>query len=209
MGHRKLAIVLAIPTAAVLATMVVVSLVTGATQEAHEHFALPEAYAAALVAQGGALRLVFALDVAFLVLYTAFFAAFAGYLRDRKRPYVTLALGAMVLTALLDVVEDHHIVAMLDAAEHGVLPTVGAISFQVVESASKFTVSFGSLVLFGLAIPRDTRLGLALALFLVVGTLVSAVTGYAWPSSTVDSTRWIGFFAGFGLAVAWLRAQPD
>lgn len=212
MTNRKLSILLAFATTGVLVVMVAVSLVTGATQEAHEHFATPASYALGLVEHGNALRIVMALDVAFLVLYTAFFAALAGYLRDRGRPFVMLALGAMVLTALLDIVEDHHIITMLDAAEHGVLPTVAAISFQATESATKFSVSFLSLVLFGLAVPRDTKLGLALALFLTVGTLITAVIGYAAPPEMqhgVDSSRWIGFLGGFVLAIAWLRTAPE
>ena len=206
----KLAMYLAGCTSAVLLVMVVVSLVTGAAQEPHEHFAIPEAYALSLVEHAQALRTVFALDVAFLILYTAFFAALAAYLRELGRPFVNLALGAMVLTALLDVVEDHHILAMLDAAEHRVLPSAAAISFQTVESAVKFTCSYVALVLFGLAIPRTTKLGWGLSLLLVVGTLITAVLGYSASGAqlaSLDKTRWIGFFIGFAVAIAWLRAE--
>ena len=76
---------------------------------------------------------------------------------------------------------------LLDGAEHGVLPSAGAIAFQVVESATKFSVSYLALFLFGLAIPRDTRLGLVLCLFLTAGTLASAVIGYALPPSAQAS----------------------
>src|SRR5262245_8190657 len=98
---RKLAIVLACITGIWLVAMVVVSLVTGATQEAHEHFALPEPYAASLLEHPGALRLVFAMDIAFTALYTAFFVAFAGYLRGLGRPFVNVALGFMLACAAL------------------------------------------------------------------------------------------------------------
>jgi hypothetical protein len=146
------------------------------------------------------------------VLYTAFFAAFAAYLRERGRPFAMLALGLMIGTALLDIIEDHHILTMLDAAEHGIAISPGQIGFQVVESASKFTLSYLALVMFGLAVPRDTKLGLALFLFLTVGTLISAVVGYALPPSSAasfDSGRWVGFFLGFGLAIAWLWRAPE
>jgi len=110
------------------------------------------------------------------------------------------------------VIEDHHILAMLDQAEHDVLPSAAAIAWQTAESATKFTVSFASLVLFGLAVPRDRKLGVALCLFLTVGTLLSAVLGYALPPASarnVEAGRWIGFFAGFALAVAWLWKEPE
>jgi hypothetical protein len=207
---RKLAINLAGATGAVLAVMVIVSIATGATQEAHEHFALPEPYAISLLAHADALRVTFALDIAFVALYTGFFAALARYLTLRGRPCVRLALGLIVLTALLDIVEDHHIVTLLDGAEHAVLPSITAIAFQAVLSSTKFSVSYVALVLFGLAIPRDTRLGLVLCLFLTGGTLVAAAIGYGLPPASAhafDGGRWIGFLAGFALAIAWLRAE--
>jgi hypothetical protein len=214
MSNRKLAMVLAGCAGAVILVMTMLSMKTGITQETHEHFAPPEAYASSLVEGGQPLRTLFALDIAFSILYVAFFAVFAMYLRERKQPalIVWLALGALVLTGLLDILEDHHIVVMLNEAEQRVLPSVGAIAFQEVESACKFSVSFLGLVLFGLAIPRDTRLGKALATYLVVLTLVSAVIGYALPPDSiakVDSGRGLGFLLGFGLVIAWLRTQED
>jgi hypothetical protein len=209
---RKLAVNLAGCSIAVLVVMVIVSMVTGATQEAHEHYALPEAYAISLLDHASALRAVFALDVGFIILYTGFFAALAKYLADRGRPFAKLAFGAMALVALLDVIEDHHIVSMLDAAEQAVLPSAGAIGFQVAESATKFSVSYISLVLFGLAIPRQGRLGWALSLVLIVGSLANAVIGYSLPphaQHSFDNGRWVGFVVGFGLAIAWLLKQPD
>lgn len=207
---RRVAIWLALATAFVLVAMVVVGVTTGATQERHEHFMAPDAYARALIDHAPGLRMLIALDIAFLVLYTAFFVALAAVLRSRA--FVGLALGAMIATAVLDIVEDHHIIAMLESAEHGVVPSATSIMYQAMESATKFSLSYLSLVLFGLAIPRTSKLGIALALFLVVGTLISAVLGYAVSPAmqpSVESGRWIGFLVGFGLAIAWLRQQPD
>lgn len=209
---RKLAMYLAGASGAVLVVMAVLSFTTGASQELHEHIALPEVYAMRLLAHASALRGLMALDIAFLVLYTCFFAALAGYLRELGQPFTRLALGAMLACALLDVIEDHHILAMLRAAELGELPSPGHIAFQAIESATKFSVSFGALVLFGLAVPRTTKLGWVLAGFLVAGTLLSAIASYAVNpalEASFDSGRWLGFLAGFVLAIAWLRVQPD
>jgi hypothetical protein len=207
---RKLALGLAIATTVVLAAMVGVSLATGATQEAHEHFHVPVEYSARLLEHAGALRLVFALDVAFIALYTAFFAALARYLRER--PFAVLGLIFIVVTAVLDLVEDHHILAMLDAAQHGVVPSAGEIGFQVAESSTKFSCSYIGLALLGLAIPRTNVRAWLLAGFLVVGTLVTGVIGYAAPPSAqdqLDAGRWIGFAIGFALAIVWLRGERD
>jgi hypothetical protein len=211
-SSRRLALALVAATSAVLLAMGIVTLVTGASQEAHEWYRPPAQYAAELLAQGGTVRVLFALDIAFLVLYTAFFAALADHLRALGRPFVWLALGAIIATAVLDVVEDHHILSLLGVAEAGRPIDDGAIVFQQTLSSTKFSISYLGLVLFGLAIPRDRALGIALAAFLVVGTLASGVLGYAAPPAwrtQLDGGRWIGFLIGFALAAAWLRRAPE
>lgn len=211
-SSRRLALALAGATSAVLIAMVIVTLATGAAQEPHEWYQPPAAYAQGLLARPGALRLVFGLDLGFLVLYSAFFAALADHLHQLGRPFVRLALGAMLATAVLDIVEDHHILALLAVAEAGRPIDDAAIVFQHVLSATKFSISYLALVLFGLAIPRTTRLGVALAAFLVVGTLISGMLGYAAPPAwraQLDGGRWIGFLLGFVLAAGWLRTTPD
>jgi hypothetical protein len=211
-SSRRLAFALVVATAAVLAVMGIITLTTGVTQEAHEWYQPPATYAAGLLEQPGLLRLLFALDVGFLVLYTAFFAAFADHLTRLGRRFVGLALGAMIATAGLDIVENHHILSLLAVAEAGRPIEDDAIVFQQTLSATKFSVSYVALVLFGLAVPRDTRLGIALAAFLVVGTLATGILGYAAPPAwreQLDGGRWIGFLGGFVLAAAWLRATPE
>jgi hypothetical protein len=209
MSSRKLAIVLALATSVVLIAMVITGLTTGAAQEPHEHFMAPDVYAQSLLAHRGGLRLMMALDVAFLVLYTAFFIALA---RQLKSLFAWFGLGAMIVVAVLDIVEDHHIIAMLESAEHGIVPDVGSIAWQAAESATKFSISYLSLVLFGLAIPRTRTIGWVFTLYLTVGTLASAIVGYAVGPETqpsIESGRWIGFLAGFALAITWLWREPD
>ena len=111
MSMRKLAVLLAGCTVGVLVLMVITGIATGATQEKHEHFMFPEAYAVSLLDEAKGLRILMGLDIAFLILYTAFFAAFTKYLRALGRPFVTLAFGAMLATAILDIIEDHHILS--------------------------------------------------------------------------------------------------
>lgn len=211
-SSRRLALALAAASAAILITMVSVTQVTGVSQEAHETYQPPALYAQGLLIRSGALRLVFGLDVGFLVLYTAFFAALADHLARLGRPFVRLALAAMIGTALLDIVEDHHILALLSVAEAGRPIEDGSLVFQHVVSASKFSLSYLALVLFGLAVPRDTWLGIVLAVFLVGGTLVTGVLGFAAPPAwraQLDGGRALGFLIGFALAAAWLRSAPE
>lgn len=209
MTTRRLALVLSAATSAVLLAMVAVSIATGATQELHEHYRPPPDYARDLLAHPAATRVVFGLDVGFLVLYTALFGALAKHLRSTL---AWIGFGAMAIVAVLDIVEDHHILSLLSLAEHGRPIDDAAIAFQDVLSATKFSISYLALFLFGISIPRTTRLGWLLALFLTAGTLITGVLGYAAPpawQASLDSGRWIGFLLGFGLAFLWLRSVPD
>lgn len=207
---RKLALTLCLATSVVLMAMVGVTLATGASQELHEHYATPELYASHLVGEGGALRVLMGLDIAFLCLYTAFFAALARVLAGR--PFVGLALGAMVAVAVLDIVEDQRILASLSQAEAGRPIDDNTIAWQQVLSSTKFSLSYLALLLFGLAIPRTSRLAWVLALFLTVGNLAVGALDFAAPPSwahSLDAGRWIGFLAGFALAGAWLYREHE
>jgi len=212
MTTRKLALYLVAASCLPLIVMAIIGFTTGATQEAYEYAIDPALYGKRIVEQANGVRMVFAFDVAFIVFYTGFFAAFADYLRKIGAPFVTLALVALLATSFLDIVEDHHILAMLGKAEAGFALDADSLVFQQTLSSTKFTVSYVSLFLFGLAIPRTTKLGWGLALFLTIGNLASGVLGYAAPPawrSQLDGGRWIGFLVGFAIAGLWLRQAPE
>jgi hypothetical protein len=87
-----------------------------------------------------------------------------------------------------------------------------ALVFQHTLSASTFSLSYLALVLFGLAVPRDRWLGAVLSVFLVAGTLITGVLGFAAPPAwhpQLDAGQGFGFLIGFGLAAAWLRSTQD
>lgn len=204
---RRTTLVLVLCTTGVLAAMVLVSAITGATQEAHEYYAPPAEYAASLLAHPGGLRAVMGLDLAFLTLYTAMFAALARHL---ARPLALLALGFLVGVAVLDLIEDHQILTALNIAERGqpIGDTWPAV--QQVLSSTKFGLSYVGLFLYGVAIPRTTKLAWALSLFLTAGVVVTAVLSVAAPvemRASLDGGRWVSFLVGFVLIAAWLRAE--
>jgi hypothetical protein len=205
----KLITALALAALACLVAMVTVTLASGVSQETFEVVRDPDSYAAQLVAHAGALRLVFAIDAVFLVIYATLFVVFGRQIETgATRSLVTLALAALLGTAVLDMVEDHHILAMLYAAEVGATPSIGELSFQHTLSQVKFNLSYLGLFALGLAVPRATLAGRALALLLTVGTLAQGAWLYAAPVALLavgSFGRWVGFVVGFALVIALAR----
>ena len=70
-----------------------------------------------------------------------------------------LGVGAILLVALLDSVENHHITAMAQAALAGLAMSDQEIRTQVIISSLKFHVSCFGALLFAVAFPRESRLG--------------------------------------------------
>jgi hypothetical protein len=212
MSSRKLAFLLAGAAGAVLLVLTAVSFATGALQEPYVHVRPSAEYTASLLAHAGALRMVLAIDVAFVVLYTAFFTALARYLRELGRPFTGLALGVIVLAALLDFAENHHILALLAAAEQGRPAPDGQIDLQQALSSIKLSAFYVGMFLFGLAHPRESPLTWALSLFLTTGTLVTCIVGFGLPpgmNEEMELGRYGQTFAIFGVGVVWLARATD
>lgn len=206
---RNLIVVLALAALACLVAMVTITLATGVSQEAFEIVRNPDSYAAQLVAHAGALRLLFAIDAAFLVIYATLFVVFGrAIVTPGTRALVALALGALLGTAVLDMIEDHHILAMLFGAEVGLVPSGGELAFQHTLSQVKFNLSYLGLFALGLCVPRATWAGRALAALLTVGTLAQCVWLYAAPVALLpigSFGRWVGFVVGFALVIGLAR----
>lgn len=194
---------------AALAAMVAITAATGVSQETFEIYRAPDVYAADLRDHALALRALFGIDSAFLVLYTALLVGVANALATpATRTLLGVAIAATVVTALLDMVEDHHILAMLRAAETGQPPTAGELVFQHAASQVKFNASYLGLFVLGLHVPRDALAGRALAWLLTAGTLVQSAWLYAAPDAMLpvgNLGRWLGFVAGFALIIALAR----
>lgn len=155
--------------------LLLVALMTGGAQELFEVNRPAADYARLLVANGGALRLCFGIDYVFIVLYAALFLSLAvtlrswhgsGLLPGPVEPAVTVATAALLLTALLDLFEDAHILAMLAMAEQGQPIPQSEIAWQMAESQIKFAVSYFALFVLSFALPRETALEKALVVAL-------------------------------------------
>jgi hypothetical protein len=204
---------LAAASIAVLATMVAITVATGVSQETFEIARHPAVYTAELRAYAAPLRALFGLDSAFLVLYSTLLVLFARRLATPDtRAMLAIAIGGVLATAVLDMVEDHHILAMLRGAERGVDATAAQIAFQHALSQVKFHLSYLALFLLGLHVPRRTRAGTVLAWLLTAGTLAQGGCLYAAPDDLLPAGnmgRWLGFLVGFALIIQVTRRAGD
>jgi hypothetical protein len=197
---------LALLAGACALAMLAIALATGVSQEPLEVIQSPDHYARILLARPLVLRLVFAIDGLFLIVYGAFFALLGGWLvreRPERRAGVFLAVGLLLGTALLDCIENLHIVAMLTVLQQGTAPGVSEIALQNLISAVKFSFSYAGLFGLSFVLPRRTGLERALAgslyVYVPVGVLVH-VAPHEWVAPLVILR--LMFFVGglFGFA---------
>ena len=176
---RVLAI-LATLAALTVAAMVVAILTTGGTQDFFQTARPVEAYgaylAAPLVAFG--LRLNLGLDNLFMIFYGAFFVVLSVRLRTVLDPRLLgMALAAMMLTVLLDCVENHHIMTMVHAIQNGLPLSAADGELQMIASQVKFHASYLAVLLFSFGFLQFGKLGKAIAMvlwcYIPFGVLIS------------------------------------
>jgi len=119
-------------------------------------------------------------------------------------------IGSLLFASLLDAVENFHVLAMLNGAVAGQLPSEGEIELQYILSAVKFVAGYFVAVIFGILYPRDTLLARVVAastaiVFPILGVLVFT-TPAPW-SDLCGLGRFLFFVLGFFLSaiVYWNR----
>jgi hypothetical protein len=176
---RVLAI-LATLAALTVAAMVVAILTTGGTQDFFQTARSVEAYSAylatPLLALG--LRLNLGLDNLFMIFYGAFFLVLSVRLRTiLDSRLLTVALAAMMLTLVLDGIENHHIMTMVHSIQHGLPLSVTDGQLQMIASQVKFHASYLAAFLFAFGFLQFGRLGRIIAVvlwcYIPCGVLIS------------------------------------
>ncbi len=183
MENRSLDRVLAILAtlaALTVAAMVVAILSTRGTQDFFQTARPVEAYGAylatPLVALG--LRLNLGLDNLFMILYGAFFVVLSVRLRAMlDSRLLTVALAAIMLTVVLDAIENHHIMTMVHSVQHGLPLSVTDGQLQMIASQVKFHASYLAVLLFSFGFLQFGRLGRIIAVvlwcYIPCGVLIS------------------------------------
>jgi hypothetical protein len=178
---RVLAI-LATLAALTVAGMVVAILLTGGSQDFFQTARSLEAYggylAIPLVPLG--LRLNLGLDNLFMIFYGAFFIVLAVRLRDMLDPRLLgTALAAVMLTLVLDSIENHHIMTMVHSIQNGLPVSVAEGQLQMVASQVKFHSSYLAVLLFSFGFLQFGRLGRIIAVvlwcYIPCGVLISVM----------------------------------
>jgi hypothetical protein len=178
---RVLAI-LATLAALTVAGMVVAILLTGGSQDFFQTARSLEAYggylAIPLVPLG--LRLNLGLDNLFMIFYGAFFIVLAVRLRDMLDPRLLgTAVAAVMLTLVLDSIENHHIMTMVHSIQNGLPVSVAEGQLQMVASQVKFHSSYLAVLLFSFGFLQFGRLGRIIAVvlwcYIPCGVLISVM----------------------------------
>ncbi|HEX7922679.1 MAG TPA: hypothetical protein VF583_17090 [Bradyrhizobium sp.] len=176
---RALAI-LATLAASTVAAMVIGILTTRGTQDFFQTARSVEAYGAYLATPlvPFGLRLNLGLDNLFMIFYGAFFTVLAARLRNIMDPYLLgIALAAMMLTVILDCVENHHIMTMVHAIQNGLPLSPADGELQMIASQVKFHASYFAVLLFSFGFLQFGRLGRLIAVvlwcYIPFGVLIS------------------------------------
>lgn len=197
--------VLALLATLTVAGILIAGLQAGISQEPFQAARLADENVTRLLTNPQGLRYNVGFDNAFIVFYTAFFVVFAFRVRDLvPREMLGVALGALLMGALLDAIENHHILTMLYSAEHGLSISTQESQIQMLASSVKFHAVYLASFLFGFAFARLGALGTFIALgiwflFVPLGLVIYVVPLEA--ARPLVIARGLFFIATFALSV--------
>jgi hypothetical protein len=202
----------AIVTSGLAAVMLAITLMTGTSQEDFETIWPREIYAADLVRQAGALRLILAVDFCFIAAFTIFFIAWAERQLEQGASgiAVRIGLGAILIVAALDILEDCHLLALLRQALMGLPLSQADLGWQMVESQVKFALSTIGIAILGLTWPKQS----ALARLIKVLLLVQVVLGAAVAVTLAPLQTWLGLLRALFLVtgpvlLVWAEGRDE
>ena len=172
--------ILAVLAGLTVAVMVVGILYTRSSQDFFQSARSIEAYSAFVATPLGpsGLRLNLGLDNLFMVFYGAFFVFLTVRLRGMlDQRLLTVALTALMLTVLLDSIENHHIMTMVHSIQAGLPVSTTDGQLQMIASQVKFHASYLGVLLFSFGYLQLGRLGRVIAIalwcYVPIGVLIS------------------------------------
>ena len=210
---QKMLVMLGIAGGLLAFALLLVSLLLGGSQEPFQVVRSVSEYSQMLAARSMAMRLSFTLDNIFIVVYTAFFVLLGILLKEHGNPtMINLAAGAIIITGLLDAIENSHIITMMTQVEKGLPINESELALQMIASQVKFISSYISIFVMGLCFPRTTWLEKFAAASFVYLLLPLGVLTLTAPREWIPAlvvTRGVFFIFGFLLTskVFWDRSN--
>lgn len=187
--------------AVLLIGMMGVSIATGVAQEPFEIVRDPSAYRSDLLASSPWLKVILAMDSLFIIAYALFFLCFARVARQYgDAGMLRLGVIAILVTAILDIIEDQHLFALTDSLRLGEDVSLEMLRMQHVLSQTKFHLSYMATVFVAMGLPRRTPVELAFAL--AVGVPLPLLGIFRWVAPAAFQfplvvAQWLAFLAGF------------
>lgn len=212
--NRAITLSAALAMSAIVA-LLLMFLLAGIGQDPLQFAQSPEVYAGILSRNPPLLRLVIGLDNAFIVFYWTMFAALGTRLAKdgAARGLVIAATGLLSLTALLDLLENMHFLAMIGMVGKGATIAAPEITIQITESLLKFHASYVGLFMLSFVLPAGTRLENLLAFLLrwvhwPIGIAIYA--GPEWLTKPLVLVRFALFLASLMLIfLIYSRREAD
>jgi hypothetical protein len=188
----------AFAAALMLALMLVVSIFNqGVTAQDFELVSDIESYTRDILAAEKPLRLILTFDNLFLTFYTAAFVFLAMAVRDETNGLlVAVGLVAVLITAYLDLLENHDILTQLTTALNGLPIALADLQERMIWSQLKFHSSYLGFFLFAFVLPGDTFLEKLLKFSLWFGYLPIGILVYTFPHPAFDLLRYIFMLSG-------------
>ncbi len=172
----------------------------GVTAQDFEMVSDIEKYSRDIRAAEEPLRMILTLDNLFLTFYTAAFVFLAMAVRDEKNGLlVTVGLVAVLITAYLDLLENHDILTQLTTALNGLPIALADLQERMIWSQLKFHSSYLGFFLFAFVLPSDTLMEKLLKFSLWFGYLPIGILVYTFPHPTLDLLRYIFMLSGLAI----------
>ena len=208
MTTRQLAVRFSIASAILFSALVVMQVASGASQQFFEVVHPPAVYAREIVARAGWLRVVIGVDDIFIGCYVA--AGVLTALTLPRRALTFFVMAGAVMVGLLDLEENHHMLALLRAAESAMPLDPADIVRRMDASTTKFAI--GHLAFFFIAFLVPGRSGAARALRVLCGVvqLPLGIAGVVWDGSIpVQIGRAVCYSTAYVLLAVVMSRLPD
>lgn len=149
--------------------MLLITLATGVSQEHFEVLWPRDDYARAMLRGAGPLKAILAVDFCFITAFVIFFIAWSErqIAQGAGRVAVSIGLSAMLFVAVLDFLEDAHLLMLLRSVTYAVPLADADLRWQMVLSTLKFAVSSAGIAILGLTWPATGGVALGLKTLLI------------------------------------------